>query len=341
MALSVTGPVAVAVARTRELLFRPFDLSKWIYLGFGSWLVSLSENGGGLQLPVNFLGGSRRGDPGKLMEDLLRDLAGFKWESWAPLIVGTLATAVVLGLALTWLSSRGRFMFLDNVVRNRMAVQQPWRTYRRDAFSFFLWRVTALLCFSIVFLAGFGFLVVSALRHLYGTGVPALLRSFPLLPIDQLYLMGAGVLAVAILAAVFLVLLDDFVLLLMWKHRVPATQAWGLLLPVIAAHPAAVAGYLILKVLLYVGIWMGILFMSLLSCCVGLLVLMIPFVNAVVLLPVSVFFQLNAVGFLAQAGPDFDAFENLTSESDPHTEDLRPPLEGRAGDPDNPYSPLR
>ena len=39
---------------------------------------------------------------------------------------------------LMWIGSRGRFIFTDCIVRNRGAIAEPWREFRREGNSFFL-----------------------------------------------------------------------------------------------------------------------------------------------------------------------------------------------------------
>ena len=47
MRLSVVDPISPAFARTKLVLFSPFDLGKWLRLGFCAFLMSLGEGGSG------------------------------------------------------------------------------------------------------------------------------------------------------------------------------------------------------------------------------------------------------------------------------------------------------
>jgi hypothetical protein len=49
-----------------------------------------------------------------------------------------------------------------------------------------------------------------------------------------------------------------------------------------------------------------VLIAALATCCIGLILLMIPFINAVVLLPISYTYRAFSIEFLAQFGRDFD-----------------------------------
>ena len=45
--ISVVEPVSPALERVKQMLFKPFDLAKWITIGFCAWLAGLGESGGG------------------------------------------------------------------------------------------------------------------------------------------------------------------------------------------------------------------------------------------------------------------------------------------------------
>jgi hypothetical protein len=58
MSLSVIDPIQPAIARTKLILFQPFQFGKWLTLGFCAFLMSLAEGGYG------FNGGGGGGDGG-------------------------------------------------------------------------------------------------------------------------------------------------------------------------------------------------------------------------------------------------------------------------------------
>jgi hypothetical protein len=60
-----------------------------------------------------------------------------------------------------------------------------------------------------------------------------------------------------------------------------------------------------------------------LTCCCGFLLLAIPYINAVVLLPVLTLLRLYNLEFVRQLGPDFDL---LTQEPPPPPTPEAPPL---------------
>ena len=55
-------------------------------------------------------------------------------------------------IVLTWLKARGIFIFTDCIVRNQAAIAEPWRAYRKEGNSYFLFLLAVM--FVIFLLAG-------------------------------------------------------------------------------------------------------------------------------------------------------------------------------------------
>jgi len=49
-----------------------------------------------------------------------------------------------------------------------------------------------------------------------------------------------------------------------------------------------------------------VIFLAVLTCCIGLLLIMIPFVGSVILLPISYTFRAFSIEYFALFGDDFD-----------------------------------
>ena len=103
----------------QRILFRPFDIKKWLVLGFAAFIGgSWGGGGGGL---------------GNLNRDAFKEAAAqgrqphfsdfWPWGSVA-FIVAVIVFLVVT-LLLMWVFSRGRFIFTDCVVKNRAAIVAP------------------------------------------------------------------------------------------------------------------------------------------------------------------------------------------------------------------------
>jgi len=150
--VSVVEPLSPAIDWVKTVLFRPFDLGKWFTIGFCAWLAQLGKPGGGG-------GGSGGGGPGGgnlrrrgfSFDDVVQEgreglaaarefvEANLVWIIPAAILV--LVIAVGLWLLFTWLSSRGRFMFLHCVAENKGEVVVPWRKFSQHGDSLFVFRI--------------------------------------------------------------------------------------------------------------------------------------------------------------------------------------------------------
>src|SRR5262245_29180077 len=123
MAISVVAPVSPAIEQTKQILFRPIALGKWFVLGFCAWLAQLGEGGGGINFRIGVPGpaagpGPAQGPapaPPPAPPDLFRQ--AMDWvQANLGLVIGIVLAVVLggiaIGLLLTWLKSRGTFLFL-------------------------------------------------------------------------------------------------------------------------------------------------------------------------------------------------------------------------------------
>src|SRR5689334_19697218 len=121
--ISVIAPVSAALERVKQVLFRPFNLGKWLAIGFCAWLALLGQQGGGGGGNYNF--GSHNGPTRQGLLDGLNRAKDYVAENAAwiiPVVAVVLLVAVGLALLFNWLSSRGKFMFLHCVALNKAEV---------------------------------------------------------------------------------------------------------------------------------------------------------------------------------------------------------------------------
>src|SRR6266704_6514768 len=135
--IEIFKPFGEAFELTKKILFQPFDLKKWFVIGFAAWLANLGVGGGGFNYQDN-----RREGVQKLNEAI----------SQIPhpiLVTGVcvlIAFVLVLIVLFAWLRARGRFLFIDCIVKNRGAIAEPWRDFRKEGNSYFLFSLTAAVC---------------------------------------------------------------------------------------------------------------------------------------------------------------------------------------------------
>ncbi|HOT95683.1 MAG TPA: hypothetical protein PLG50_00170 [bacterium] len=292
MPIQFIAPFERAYYRMKSALFQPFDLHKWMVLGFTAFLADLLDHGGG----GNSLKRGGHADWGAILGAPYEALDWLKARpQWMALIVlGGLLLLVILLLGI-WLSSRGKFMFLDNVVQERALISQPWRQFRDLGHSLFRWRV-AFLAVAILLAGG-------TLYHLWRIAYTRWNDSgdlWSLLP--SLFIWGAFFAVVVLALGYVKLLLDHFIVPLMYKDNCTCVQAWEQLLPLHWRH----LGYFILYALFMLAIIIALVVLVILgglfTCCLGFFLLMIPYINSVVLLPFLYWIRAFSLEFLAQFG---------------------------------------
>jgi len=298
MTIGYLAPLGRAWQRARDMLFRPFSLATWLVVGFSAWLAGLMDGAGGGGFPRPHQGWRwHQAD----LENPLRE--AWSWLSQKPdmvmLIGAGIAAALVLMVALLWISSRAKFIFLDNVVHRRARVVEPWRRFQRLGASLFLWRLGFFLVVLTFLAAAAGLLLamsggVSGL----GFGSPRAI-SLTVIGLGLMVLLGVGTAYVALFV-------DSFVVPLMAREDVTATEAWAVLLPWVEARLGAFMVYGLFVAGWWILVGLAVVVVGLLTCCVGYVVVMLPYVGTVALLPAWVTYRAFSLEFLAQFDPRLD-----------------------------------
>jgi len=301
--VTIVNWITPAMIWTRLVLFKPFDIVKWLALGFCAWLATLGQKG--FNFNLNIPSGRGSGNPFGDVEAWMRNNAD--------LVIAIVVTLVLLGIALallvTWLSSRGRFMFVDNIVHNRAEVKQPWREYREQGNSLFFFRVF--------------FWMASALTLLLLGGASALMivpgvRNGSLEAVAIVGIVFAVVAFILWLVTVTVVsfILEDFVLPIMYVRRCRCTEAWREFRAVFAGHSSTLILYFLFKIVLgfVVGLLAGTI--ACLLCCIAVL----PYIGTVLMLPFLVFGKSYSLYFMQQFHPDYRLLPLNPRPSDPMPE---------------------
>ncbi|MBV8201100.1 MAG: hypothetical protein JOZ15_10810 [Acidobacteria bacterium] len=308
--LSVTAPIQPAIERVKHLLFRPFNLAKWFTIGFCAWLAQLGENGfnGGyvgrfpssphLPRASDLPGGQGPGEWwGQARDEVMRNL------SWiVPLAVVLAGLAIVIGVLVIWLSSRGEFMFLHCVALDRAEVEIPWRQHAGKAWSLFLFRLAIGLIAvgpALLLLAAIVFLAIRIFRHEAADpgGWLALIAAALVL-----FVVGLGIAIVAKLTR-------DLVVPIMFLRGGTCREAWRELLALFRGEISMLVLYLLFQIVIGLAIGAVVLVIVVATCCLAGCLLAIPYLGTVVLLPIIVFKRAYSLYYLAQLGPRYDVFQ--------------------------------
>lgn len=298
MNIAYFDPFSRAWSRMKIALFKPFDLHKWFIIGFNAFLVRLTEGPRG------------SGSSGWREDASFREFLGFPnkaWEwlmshpGWFIAIVFIGMFIIILGVIFIWLSSRGTFMFLDNVVHDRAEIAKPWKQYRTEGNSLFLWRLVFILICTILFTSYIIFFFTTA-SHLYKGSY------YGRVPVFLIVVMSFLFILTAIVIGFISMFLNSFVAPIMYKKNIKATQAWSLFLSLFKRYPFH---FILYGLLLFVLAILSVIFIAvagLLTCCVGFLLLIIPYIGTVITLPIWYTFRAFSLEFLAQFGPEYELF---------------------------------
>ncbi len=302
MSIHYLEPLSRAISRTKQALFNPMDPRKWFVVGFSAFLAALTDvqvSGG---VPNT---GIRKTSDFNLEAVLYFPQRAWEWlgnhPGWAMLIAFALFLFLVFMVVITWLSARGKFMFLDNVVRGQARIAAPWYEYRKEGNSFFWWNLFWVVIFSAIVIAYvfYCFVYLQAVYEGNGNGRTLIL---------PVVFAGLGFFAISIFSAFIFILLRDFVIQIMYRDRITGWEAIQKFLPLFFSQFLYFVGYGIFRLLVSLLILVGIFICGCITCCIGFLILAIPYINAVVLLPVSYAMRAFAVEFLEQFGPEYQVF---------------------------------
>jgi len=291
MPISVVDPIGDAFNRLGRILFRPFSIGKWFVLGFCAWLAYLGEGGG-----TGWTGGPPGGGGGgpPTMP------SNVDWTIILSIVAITVALLLVIALVILWLRARGMFMFLDGVVRDRGAVVEPWKRYRKHGNSLFLFFICFMLCalLGIALIGGIGVVI-----------------AWP--DIQSQQFGGAAITAIVISAALFLAFvivlhliemaLKDFIVPIMYKFDTTIIPAWSMFRhELLAGRGGTFTLYVLMKILIAIAVGTIAFTVTLLTCCLTI----VPYLGTVILLPLFVFDRCYSLSFLEQFGPDWRFYQH-------------------------------
>ena len=124
--IEIFKPFGEAFELMKKILFQPFDLKKWFVIGFAAWLASLGS-GSSFNYP------SDRGEV-KEVNDAISQIPHSILVTGVVLVIVVVLVLIVL---FAWLRARGGFMFIDCIAKNRGAIKEPWRDFRKEGNSYF------------------------------------------------------------------------------------------------------------------------------------------------------------------------------------------------------------
>jgi hypothetical protein len=158
-----------------------------------------------------------------------------------------------------------------------------------------------LVVFSILLIRGF-FIVTLIDQEGFHSGVVMTIIKMVLL-----------IMPVGIIIAYISFFLNDFVVPIMYINNMTTSQAWDRFLPLFREHWIWFLLYGLIVLMLRLIVIACVVMVGLFTCCLGFILLAIPYIGTVVTLPIPYTFRAFSLEFLEQFGPDYTIF--------PHPED--------------------
>lgn len=305
------GSLEKAIAHTRHMLFQPFDLGKWFALGLIIFLSMLGSGGGGGFPNFNFPGGGGGGTPpGFSIRETIGDAQQFVADNLG-LVVGAGLGIAVLAAGLTalvlWLGSRGRLMLVRAVALNDASIGENWTEAGKLSASLF-WFSAAFSAISWAVMIGVAVLTVALVMVALDRGAETFVEFWPYVVWPVLVFL----VYLLVLIPVGL-LLNDFVVPVMYRFNLPCLSAWRIVLGMTRGNFWTLTLFYIIR--LVIGIVKGIVVMlaACITCCVGAL----PIVSQTLTAPVHIFDRAFSMFALESMGPDFEMIFPVSAESDP------------------------
>jgi hypothetical protein len=296
--IEILKPFGEAFELMKKILFQPFDLKKWFVIGFAAWLSNLGSAGYNYRYNRN---SSWRTAPGfREFNDTINEIphellvAGL-------IVLGILAVAAVIIFA--WLRARGRFMFVDCIVKNRGAIVEPWREFQKQGNSYFL----------LALLVGFTVAVIAAAGSL--PFMLPIIRGVTFLHLHDVYLICMIALwVVLVLLLIFAwTLISHFMVAVMYRRCCLAGEAFRIAISLIGNYPGEITLYCLFWIALGIASGIAACTTILATCCIAL----IPYIGTVILLPIFVCLRGFGLRFIRQFGPDYDVWAAIPEASPP------------------------
>jgi len=257
--------------KTTQILFKPFNLKKWVFLGLIIMLAGQLGSGGGNynigkktskagqvksvsgKMNINNIFGGgipgaqfKKEDIKKAGLDMLENLK--KTVVRKPLfgIMFSVSIVAILAAILIWILIMSIFIFvyIESIVRNDASVRVPFHKNVHLGRSLFLWNIG----YGIVSLVVSSLVFIAPVIALFSSGIFSDLNNIAwgsVLSVLTPYI--AGFILFFILSVFISTCANDFVPTIMYSKNVGVLKAWRLLLDVMNKKAGKIFGYLIVK----------------------------------------------------------------------------------------------
>ena len=292
--IEIFKPFGEAFELMKKILFQPFELKKWLVIGFAAWLANLGAGGGGIG---NFNYPDNRREGAQKFNETIGQIP-------QPVLITGICVLICVVLLLivlfAWLRARGRFIFVDCVVRNRAAIVAPWKEFRAEGNSFFLFSLlVVLVVVPVIVIAGLVLIVPF---------IPGRDQAEP----GVGFWIGISLIAFISVCLIFVwALVSQLMVPIMYRQRCRARLAFAQAVDLVSSHPGPILLYVLFLLLLAVAAVMISCAVTCATCCIAAIPLRrhsYPFANSgyawrfLAVVPSAVRSRLRCMGRLDGAG---------------------------------------
>lgn len=240
-----------------------------------------------------------------------------KMGAWFMIIVASIIALIVfiiiLSFVLTWLRCRGKFMFIDALVKDEgreISIKEKWRTSKKLGNSYFIFSIIiSLINLAVTFLSlgVYALLLYKWIVDMISAG-EFICPSGSVITFTVVWTLIFLIFSIAIV--IVMITFDDIGTLMMYRRGIGSWTAFKHTIGAIVGNPVGIIQYLII-IMIYSIIATSLVaivqFLTCCLCCIGYIMIMLPFVWMLAELPLFVFRQFFLIEFAKQFGDDFDA----------------------------------
>lgn len=220
---------------------------------------------------------------------------------------------IILSFVLSWLRCRGKFMFIDTLVKDEgreISIKEKWRTSKKLGNSYFIFSVIISLinlAVTVLSLGVYALLLYQWIVDMINAG-DFIWPSGSVITVTVVWTLISLIFSIAII--IVTITFDDIGTLMMYRRNVGAWTAFKHTLGIIIGNPVGIIQYLVIIAIYSIVATYLVALVQLLTCClccIGFIMVMLPFVWMLAELPLFVFRQFLLIEFAKQFGDDFDA----------------------------------
>jgi len=251
MRINVLDSFSRAFKHTENFLFKPFNLKKWLTLGF----ITLFTFSGGYSFNFNYPDSWNHKDANKafqpdnidwmiLKNKILHFLNGADTNTIIMLATLIVLCSLLFFLIFMWLNSVFNFVLVDNIIKNKAAVKEPFARLKPKGKSLFLWNLAVFVIFLLLF-AAFISLIVFGIYDYH--------KTHGAINILWMVLGGIFIIAAGIFAGIIGLVTTDFIIPVMYAEDIEILQAWKNFMPNVKGNIVNLLVYIALKIIISIG----------------------------------------------------------------------------------------